>query len=121
MRLRRSAASSPRTSRGRQRLALTLDGALGGAAVVRPGWLRGPYLQFLAVVPAVQGRGIGSAFLAWMEREARAAKERNLWVAASEINTAPSASTSGTALRRSPKLDDLAWDGRAEILMRKRL
>ena len=92
-----------------------------GAAVIRPGWLRGPYLQFLGVVPGFQRRGLGGALLAWMEREARAAKERILWVAASEINTDAIRLYERHGFTQTAKLDDLAWDGRAEILMRKRL
>jgi ribosomal protein S18 acetylase RimI-like enzyme len=106
---------------GAQRLALMLDGDTVGAAVVRPGWLRGPYLQFLAVVPDAQGRGIGSAFLSWMESEARTAKERNVWVAASEINDGAIRLYERHGFAQIARLDDLAWDGRAEILMRKRL
>jgi diamine N-acetyltransferase len=106
---------------GSRRLALSVDGAVAGAAVVRPGWLRGPYLQFLAVVPEAQGRGIGGALLAWMEREARAAKERNLWVAASEINTGAIRLYERHGFKQIAALDDPAWDGRVEILMRKRL
>jgi len=106
---------------GARRLVLAIDGAVAGAAVVRPGWLRGPYLQFLAVVPDAQGRGIGGAFLAWLEREARAAKERNLWVAASEINVGAIRLYERHGFKQMATLDDLAWDGRAEILMRKRL
>ena len=121
IRRRRSPASSRATEPGAPRLALLLDNALAGAAVVRPGWLRGPYLQFLAVVPGAQGRGIGSAFMAWMEREARDAKERNLWVAASEINTGAIRLYERQGFKQIATLDDLAWDGRAEIFMRKRL
>jgi len=106
---------------GATRFALQLGDDLAGAAVIRPGWLRGPYLQFLAIVPAHQGRGLGSALLAWMEREARAAKERNLWVAASEINSGALRLYERHGFEQTVKLDDLAWDGRAEILMRKRL
>lgn len=106
---------------GAHRFALQLGDAIAGAAVIRPGWLRGPYLQFLGLVPGFQRRGLGGALLAWMEREARAAKERNLWVAASEINTDAIRLYERHGFTQTAKLDDLAWDGRAEILMRKRL
>jgi ribosomal protein S18 acetylase RimI-like enzyme len=106
---------------GTTRFALRLGDDLAGAAVIRSGWLRGPYLQFLGVVPEYQGRGLGSALLAWMEQQARAAKERNLWVAASEINAGALRLYERHGFKQVAKLDDLAWDGRAEILMRKRL
>lgn len=106
---------------GAPRLALRLESTLAGAAVVRSGWLRGPYLQFLAVLPPFQGRGIGGAFVRFLEREARAAHERNLWVAASEINDGAMRLYERLGFTRIARLDDLAWDGRAEILFRKRL
>jgi diamine N-acetyltransferase len=106
---------------GAPRLALHLDGSIIGAAVIRTAWLRGPYLQFLALLPAAQGRGVGTAFLGWMEREARAAEERNLWVAASEINGDAIRFYERHGFRRVADLDGLVHDDRTEILFRKRL
>ena len=63
---------------GAPRFALQVGGEVAGAAVIRTAWLRGPYLQFIGVTPAHQNSGLGSAVLDWMEREARAAGERNL-------------------------------------------
>jgi ribosomal protein S18 acetylase RimI-like enzyme len=103
------------------RLKLSLADETVGAAVVRAKWLRGPYLQFLAIVPAWQGRGLGSALLLWLEREARAAGERNIWVAVSEINAAAIRLYERHGFKQAAKLDDLVYDGRAEIMMRKRL
>ena len=103
------------------RFAMHVSGELAGAIVIRPAWLRGPYLQFLGVVPAYQRRGLGSGVLAWMEREGRSAKDRNLWVAVSEINTDAQRLYERHGYKQVAHLDDLAWDGRAEILMRKRL
>lgn len=111
------AASEPAAPR----LQLSLGGEVAGAAVIRTRWLRGPYLQFLAVVPGLQGRGIGSAVLAWMEREARMALERNLWVVASEINPRAVRFYERHGFAPTARLDDLVCDGRTEILMRKRL
>lgn len=106
---------------GVPRFALVSDAGTAGAAVIRTAWLRGPYLQFLAILPAYQGRGLGSAFLAWMEREARAAKERNLWVAASEINADGIRFYERHGFKATAQLDGLVYDDRTEILFRKRL
>ncbi|MBZ0210095.1 MAG: GNAT family N-acetyltransferase [Hyphomicrobium sp.] len=111
------AASEPAA----QRLQLSLGDDVAGAAVIRTRWLRGPYLQFLAVVPGLQGRGIGSTVLRWMEREARMARERNLWVVASEINAGAMRFYERHGFEPTARLDDLVCDGRTEILMRKRL
>lgn len=106
---------------GAPRFALVFEGEVVGAAVIRTAWLRGPYLQFLAILPERQGRGLGTAFLEWMEREARAAQERNLWVAASEINTEAIRFYERHGFKATAHLDSLAFDGRTEILFRKRL
>ena len=106
---------------GAPRFALQIGEELAGAAVIRTAWLRGPYLQFIGVVPAHQNHGLGSAVLDWMEAEARAAKERNLWVAVSEINSDAQRLYEHHGFTPAAQLDDLVWDGRTEILMRKRL
>jgi len=106
---------------GAPRLSLSLDGTVVGAAVIRTAWLRGPYLQFFAVLPDAQGRGVGAAFLSWMEREARAADERNLWVVASQINTGAIRFYQRHGFTHIADLDDLAYDGRTEFLFRKRI
>jgi len=106
---------------GVPRFAISLDSAIVGACVIRPTWLRGPYLQFLALLPAAHNRGIGAAFLAWMEDEARRAEERNLWVAASQINTGAIRFYERAGFTKVADLDDLACDGRTEFLFRKRI
>lgn len=106
---------------GAPRFAFNLDGAVVGAAIIHTSWLRGPYLQFLALLPEVQGRALGQTFLQWMEREARGAGERNLWVAVSEINTGATRFYERHGFTRVAELPDLAYDGRTEFLLRKRL
>lgn len=106
---------------GAPRFALLVEGNVVGAAVIRTAWLRGPYLQFLALLPEAQRRGIGTAFLEWMEREARAGDERNLWVAASEINVDAIRFYERHGFIRVAALDDLVHDNRTELLLRKRL
>ena len=106
---------------GAPRFAVWLDGELAGAAGVRLNWLRGPYVQFLGVLPEFQRRGLGARVLAWIESEARRAGERNLWVAASDFNLDAIRfyETHGFAL--VAPLPDLVRDGRTELLLRRRL
>jgi ribosomal protein S18 acetylase RimI-like enzyme len=106
---------------GAPRFLLTLGRDVAGAVGVRLGWLRGPYIQFLGLLPKFQRRGLGSMALAWVEHEARTAGERNLWVAASEINVDALRFYDRHGFAEVAKLDDLVYDGRTEILLRKRL
>jgi len=106
---------------GAPRFLLKLGGRVAGAAGVRLGWLRGPYIQFLGVLPGFQRRGLGSAVLAWAEREARSSEERNLWVAASDINADAIRFYARHGFGQAARLEGLVCDGRTEILLRKRL
>jgi diamine N-acetyltransferase len=106
---------------GAPRYGLLRDGKVLGGIVVRLNWMRGPYIQFLAVLPPYQGYGIGSAVVAWVEALARLAEERNLWIAASEINEPARRLYQRLGFREVAKLDDLVCEGRSEILYRKRL
>lgn len=92
-----------------------------GALGLRLDWLRGPYVQFLAVLPANQTRGIGALILAWVERQALARAERNLWVAASDFNTGALRFYERHGFSRVADLDGLVREGRKEILLRKRI
>ncbi len=106
---------------GAPRFLLTLEDELAGALGLRLGWLRGTYIQFLGIVPRFQRRGLGQTILAWIEAEARAIKERNLWVAASEINADAIRFYERHGFTQAARLEDLVYDGRTEILLRKRL
>jgi ribosomal protein S18 acetylase RimI-like enzyme len=106
---------------GAPRFMLSYDGVLAGAVGVRTGWLRGPYIQFLGILPAMQGNGLGALVLDWVEHQARTAGDRNLWVAASSINQGAIRLYERHGFRDAAWLDDLVYDGRTEILMRKRL
>jgi ribosomal protein S18 acetylase RimI-like enzyme len=106
---------------GAPRFLLSVNNAVAGAIGLRVKWLHGPYIQFLAILPAFQRRGLGRIVLAWVEAEARANNGRNLWVAASEINADAIRFYERHGFAQTARLDDLAYDGRTEILMRKRL
>ena len=94
---------------------------IAGVAGLRLNWLRGPYLQMLAVLPDFQRQGLGGIVLNWLEREARAKQEKNLWVCASDFNADALRFYERHGFRRIGVLDGLVSEAHAEILMRKRL
>jgi ribosomal protein S18 acetylase RimI-like enzyme len=106
---------------GAPRLLLRVDGEIAGAVGLRLNWLRGPYLQFLGVLPNFQRRGLGSTVLEWFERETRNGSDRNLCVAASDFNAGAIRFYEGHGFEQVARLDGLVRDDRAEILMRRRL
>ena len=101
--------------------ALATEGRAVGALGLRLEWLRGPYIQFLGLLPETQGRGIGGLAMAWVEREARRAGARNLWVAASDFNAGALRFYERHGFSRIADLDGLVRDERTEVLLRKRL
>lgn len=106
---------------GAPRFVVALDGRMAGALVVRSRWLRGPYVHMLAVAPPLQGRGIGARLLAWAEAEARAAADRNLWIAVTETNSGARRLYERCGFGVVAPLPGLVRDDRVELLMRKRL
>ncbi len=103
------------------RFEILSDGTLAGALCIRENWLRGPYLQFLGVLPGFQNRGLGRAALAFFEERARLEAARNIWVVASEFNHGALAFYERFGFVRVATLDGLAAEGIGEILLRKRL
>lgn len=92
-----------------------------GALCLRQNWLRGPYIQFLGLMPNAQAQGLGTRLIGWVESDARAKGERNIWVAASDFNSRAIRFYERHGFVRVATLDDLVMDGRGEILFRKRL
>jgi GNAT superfamily N-acetyltransferase len=106
---------------GAPRFSLRDGATLAGAVGLRLDWLRGPYLQLLGLLPGYQGCGFGAAVLAWIEREARAASQRNLWVVASDFNSGALRFYERYGFTRVAALEALVAEGRDEVLLRKRL
>ncbi len=102
------------------RFAVEVGGETAGAIGLRLELLRGPYLQFLGILPAYQRLGLGSLLLQWMEREA-GSSARNLWVCAADFNADAQRFYERHGFTRVALLDDLVQDGRDEVLLRKRL
>jgi GNAT superfamily N-acetyltransferase len=103
------------------RFQIMLDGALAGVVGVRSPWLRGPYLQFLALLPPAQGRGVGRGVLEWLEAQASLEQERQLWVCVSTFNRRAEALYLRFGFKPVAVLDALASEKSDELLMRKTL
>lgn len=106
---------------GAPRYLIRTGGEAAGVMGLRNHWLRGPYLQFLGIVPEFQNQAIGGVLLAWWEGHARSRGERNLWLTVSEVNERARAFYGRNGFVETSRLPDLVVGGWSEILLRKRL
>jgi GNAT superfamily N-acetyltransferase len=102
------------------RFAIYTGDTLAGVVSVREPWLRGPYLELLALLPPAQGQGIGAAVMRWFEAEARP-DASSRWVLCSDFNTRALAFYDRHGFRQVAPLEGLLGEGLTEILLRKRL
>jgi GNAT superfamily N-acetyltransferase len=107
------------TDGGARRHCIEVEGNEAGVVSVRDPWLKGPYLELLAVLPPFQNQGIGSGILVWLEREALAQAARNLWVCASSFNARALRFYERHGFAPAAVLPGLVADGFDEILLRK--
>ncbi len=106
---------------GAPRNEIALGDEIAGAIGIRKNWLRGPYLQFLGILPPYQKRGLGAAALSWLESLATREKSQNVWVVASAFNAGALSFYEHFGFVRVATLDGLVADGTDEVLLRKRL
>lgn len=104
---------------GASRYLIEVAGAEAGAISVRSPWLKGPYLELLALLPPFQGRGLGASLMAWFEGEAVKRGARNLWVCASSFNEGALRFYARHGFRPAATLPGLVADGYDEVLLRK--
>jgi GNAT superfamily N-acetyltransferase len=107
------------TSDGGSRYLIEIDGAEAGAVAVRHPWLKGPYLELLAVLPSFQRRGIGAGVMSWFEQAGRGLGARNLWVCASSFNDGALRFYQRHGFRPAARLPGLVAESYDEILLRK--
>ncbi|QFY41660.1 GNAT family N-acetyltransferase [Candidatus Methylospira mobilis] len=108
-------------AQGRQALAV-LDGETPAACFsVRPGWLRGPLLELLAVLPQHQGRGLGKKIIRGLADESRCQGQANLWTISSEFNISARGFYHSLGFEENGVLPDLVRLGETEILLRLKL
>jgi ribosomal protein S18 acetylase RimI-like enzyme len=104
---------------GVARYVVNVDGEEDGAVSVRDPWLKGPYLELLALLPQAQNQGIGSSIMAWFETAALQRGARNLWVCASSFNERALRFYERHGFATAAMLPGLVADGHNEILLRK--
>jgi GNAT superfamily N-acetyltransferase len=102
------------------RQAVFVDGAPAGVVAVRERWLRGPYLQLLALMPPYQGQGLGRALLEWYAQQA-GPNDRWLWLCCSAFNARANAFYQRHGYEQIAVLPDQIVDGMNELLLRKRI
>lgn len=102
-----------------RRFAAMIGNKPAGVVCVRSPWLRGPYLQLLAVLPPYQTLGIGAALLQWFEEQATSG-DRWHWLCCSTFNARALAFYEAHGYETITTLTGLLQDGVDEFLMRKR-
>jgi len=93
---------------------------LAGVVCVRYPWLRGPYLELLAVFSPYQNNGIGSQIMKWIEEQALL-KSSNVWVLVSSFNGRARKFYLNKGFSEIATVPDLVKTGYDEILLRKTL
>ena len=104
---------------GVSRYLIEAEDAEAGAVSIRFPWLKGPYLELLALLPPFQGQRLGASIMAWFEHRALELGARNLWVCASSINEGALRFYRAHGFVATASLPGLVADGYDEILLRK--
>ena len=100
------------------RFAIRRDGRAVGYVALRYPFMRGPYLETIAVLPEAQRLGIGRAVIDWMGREV-AGEATNLWLCVTEWNAPARTAYTALGFVEVGPLPDVAAPGVTEIFMRK--
>ena len=100
------------------RFAITVGQQRSGVLCLRYPWLRGPYIELLAVT--LPGQGIGSALIQWATKRT-STEAANLWATVSAFNWPARAFYHTQGFVETGTLPDLVGAGFPEILLRKRL
>jgi ribosomal protein S18 acetylase RimI-like enzyme len=112
------AAYLSRPDRGFHRFTVMVGGHPAGLVALRHPWLRGVYLELLALFPPHQGQGLGREIMAFVESQARP-HTKNLWTAVSDFNQKARLFYQQLGFREVARLENLIQEGRDELLLRK--
>lgn len=98
------------------RVVIEQDGVAIAVLALRKPWLRGPYIELLAVLPQGQGSGLGRQLVEW----AAAQGGGNLWACVSAFNHPARAFYDRAGFAEVAALPGLVAEGSDEILLRRR-
>ena len=99
------------------RYVVRVEGEAAGAVALRDPWLRGPFLELLAVFEARQRSGLGREIVTWIAGTTRAAAP-NLWVTVSSFNDRARAFYAALGFQEIAVLPGLIAPEYDEILLR---
>ena len=99
------------------RYAVVVSKDVAGVICVRYPWLRGPYIEMLAVFPPHQGRSLGKALVVWISDEC-CGLSNNIWTTASSFNAAALSFYKNIGFVEIEQIPDLVAAGFSEILLR---
>jgi len=108
-----------RTDPSLNRYAVLVSEETAGVICVRYPWLRGPYLEMLALFPPHQGKSLGDALIVWMSDECRGLSN-NIWTTVSSFNTPALSFYIKSGFVEIAELPDLVAGGFSEILLQKK-
>lgn len=101
------------------RYAVVVSNETAGVVCIRYPWLRGPYLELLAVFPPHQGKNRGREIVAWMIDECSRVSN-TIWTTVSLFNTPALSFYKSIGFIEIAQLPDLVADGFIEILLQKK-
>jgi GNAT superfamily N-acetyltransferase len=108
-----------RTDPSLNRHAVVVSEESAGVICVRYPWLRGPYIEILAVFPPHQGKNLGKALIAWISDECRGLSN-NIWTTVSSFNAPALSFYKNIGFNEIVQLPDLVASGFSEILLQKK-
>jgi ribosomal protein S18 acetylase RimI-like enzyme len=100
------------------RFAILSSGHQAGVLCLRYPWLKGIYLELLALFPPHQSMGLGREIMAWSEARVRP-HTKNFWVTVSSFNHRARRFYQGLGFAEVACLQNLIKEGYDELMLRK--
>ena len=89
-----------------------------GVVCIRYPWLRGAYLELLAIYPTQQKQGLGKEIMLWFEKEVQQTS-CNLWALVSSFNDKAQCFYEHIGFTEIGTITDFVVSGHDELLLRK--